>query len=87
MQANLMQTTPPKAVATPKNDTLAQAHALLVKQTQHAMMNHQDSSMWGICEGVLENASPRTAQQAVCCGDEPAAQVLAQYITYLESLL
>ncbi len=66
---------------------IAQARAELVKQTQNAMMKHQESGMWHICEGVLEQADETTAHAAVLEGDIPAGEVLNAYITYLEELL
>ncbi|MFI3168318.1 MAG: hypothetical protein R3Y06_00035 [Faecalibacterium sp.] len=67
--------------------TVAQARAELIKQTQYAMMSHQDSGMWAVCEGVLEKADQNTAHAAVLEGDIPAGEVLNKYIAHLEDLL
>ncbi len=64
-----------------------QAQAELIRQTKNAMMNHQDSAMWSLCNGVLEQASVTTAQNAALEGDGVAAEVLSKYIAYLEEML
>ncbi len=66
---------------------IAAAQSELIRQTQNAMMKHQDSAMWAVCEGVLEHADVETAKVAMQYGDLPAAQVLTAYINYLEELL
>ncbi len=66
---------------------LAQARAELLKQTRYAMMSHQESGMWALCEGVLEQADQTTAHAAALEGDIPAGEVLCKYIAYLEDLL
>ena len=42
-----------------------------------------DSQMWALCDGKAENASARTAFDAMRLGDKAGAEVVDTYIRYL----
>lgn len=55
----------------------------LVRQTKAAMEENKDSLMWELCEGKLENASPRTAFDAMRKNDAAATEVVEKYEEYI----
>lgn len=55
----------------------------LVNQTKAAMLQHNDSKMWELCEGEIDNAGGRTAFDAMRLGDKWATEVCENYIRYI----
>lgn len=55
----------------------------LVRQTKAAMQQNKDSVMWTLCDGKIENASGRTAFDAMRAGDEAGKAVVERYIDYI----
>lgn len=55
----------------------------LVRQTKAAMQENKDSIMWQLCDGKIENASGRTAFDAMRAGDEAGKMVVERYIDYI----
>ncbi len=55
----------------------------LIAQTKEAMLENKDSKMWQLCNGSVENASGRTAFDAMRLGDEAAHKVVDNYIYYV----
>lgn len=55
----------------------------LVRQTKAAMQENKDSIMWQLCDGKIENASGRTAFDAMRAGDEAGKYVVERYIDYI----
>lgn len=55
----------------------------LVRQTKRAMQENKDSYMWKLCDGNIENASGRTAFDAMRAGDESGKKVVERYIDYI----
>ncbi len=60
----------------------ASATALIAK-TKEAMLENKDSKMWLLCNGSVDNASGRTAFDAMRLGDEAAQKVVDNYIYYV----
>ncbi len=63
-------------------ETYASATAL-VNQTKEAMLEHRDSVMWELCGGDINNASGRTAFDAMRAGDEWGIKVVNGYIRHI----
>ncbi len=63
-------------------ETYASATAL-VNQTKEAMLAHKESKMWELCGGDIENASGRTAFDAMRAGDEWGTKVVNSYIRHI----
>lgn len=55
----------------------------LINQTKAAMLENKESKMWDLCDGKIENASGRTAFEAMRGGDEVAKTVVDRYINYV----
>lgn len=55
----------------------------LISQTKEAMLANKDSKMWQITNGNVDNASGRTAFDAMRLGDEAAKKVVDDYIYYV----
>ena len=55
----------------------------IIRQTKEAMKEHKESLMWELCDGKIENASGRTAFEAMRRGDEIAKMVVDNYIDYV----
>lgn len=55
----------------------------LTRQTREMMEKCPDSQMWALCDGKAENASARTAFDAMRLGDKAGAEVVDTYIRYL----
>lgn len=55
----------------------------LIRQTKEAMLNNKDSAMWQLVSGNIDNASGRTAFDAMRLGDATAKEVVDNYIYYL----
>lgn len=55
----------------------------LIAQTKEAMLENKDSKMWQLCNGSVDNASGRTAFDAMRLGDETAQTVVDNYIYYV----
>lgn len=55
----------------------------LISQTKEAMLENKDSKMWQLCNGSIDNASGRTAFDAMRLGDETAQTVVDKYIYYV----
>ena len=55
----------------------------LISQTKAAMLENKDSKMWQLCNGNVDNASGRTAFDAMRLGDETAQKVVDNYIYYI----
>lgn len=55
----------------------------LISQTKEAMLENKDSKMWELCNGSVENASGRTAFDAMRLGDKAAEKVVENYIYYV----
>lgn len=55
----------------------------LISQTKEAMLEDKDSKMWQITNGNIDNASGRTAFDAMRLGDETAKKVCDNYIYYV----
>ncbi len=55
----------------------------LISQTKEAMLNDKSSKMWQLCNDNVDNASGRTAFDAMRLGDETAKEVVDQYIYYV----
>ena len=55
----------------------------LIAQTKEAMLENKDSKMWQLCNGSVDNASGRTAFDAMRLGDEAAQKVVDNYIYYV----
>ncbi len=55
----------------------------LISQTKAAMLENKDSKMWQLTNGNVDNASGRTAFDAMRLGDEAAAKVVDNYIYYV----
>ena len=55
----------------------------LIAQTKEAMLENKDSKMWQLCNGSVDNASGRTAFDAMRLGDETAQKVVDNYIYYV----
>ncbi len=55
----------------------------LVKQTKQAMLENENSKMWELCDGDINNAGGRTAFDAMRLGDEVGTAVVNTYIRYV----
>ena len=55
----------------------------LISQTKEAMLENKDSKMWQLCNGSVDNASGRTAFDAMRLGDEAAQKVVDNYIHFV----
>lgn len=55
----------------------------LISQTKEAMLENKVSKMWQLCNGSVDNASGRTAFDAMRLGDEAAQKVVDNYIYYV----
>ncbi len=55
----------------------------LISQTKEAMLENKDSKMWQLTNGSVDNASGRTAFDAMRLGDEAAKKVVDNYIYYV----
>ena len=55
----------------------------LISQTKEAMLVNKDSKMWQLTNGNVDNASGRTAFDAMRLGDEAAKKVVDDYIYYV----
>ncbi len=55
----------------------------LIRQTKQAMIRFPESSMWQLCDGKLDNASGKTAFNAMRNGDEAGKAVVDNYIGYV----
>ena len=55
----------------------------LIRQTKAAMQQHPDSKMWGLCDGSVDNASGRTAFDAMRAGDVVGKEVVDRYIDHI----
>lgn len=55
----------------------------LISQTKEAMLENKDSKMWELCNGSIDNASGRTAFDAMRLGDKAAEKVVENYIYYV----
>lgn len=55
----------------------------LISQTKEAMLANKDSKMWQLTNGNVDNASGRTAFDAMRLGDEAAKKVVDNYIYYV----
>lgn len=55
----------------------------LISQTKEAMLENKDSKMWQLTNGSVDNASGRTAFDAMRLGDETAQKVVDNYIYYV----
>ena len=55
----------------------------LIRQTKQAMIRYPQSSMWQLCDGKIENASGKTAFNAMRNGDEAGAAVVNDYLGYI----
>ena len=55
----------------------------LISQTKEAMLENKESKMWQLCNGSIDNASGRTAFDAMRLGDEAAQKVVDNYIYYV----
>lgn len=55
----------------------------LISQTKEAMLANKDSKMWQLTNGSVDNASGRTAFDAMRLGDEAAKKVVDDYIYYV----
>jgi len=55
----------------------------LISQTKAKMLECPDSKMWALCDGDINNASGRTAFNAMYEGDEAAKDVVDKYIYYV----
>ncbi len=55
----------------------------LIAQTKEAMLENKDSKMWQVANGSIDNASGRTAFDAMRLGDEAAKKVVDNYIYYV----
>lgn len=55
----------------------------LISQTKEAMLANKDSKMWQLTNGNVDNASGRTAFDAMRLGDESAQKVVDDYIAYV----
>ena len=55
----------------------------LVKQTKQAMLENEDSKMWELCDGDINNAGGRTAFDAMRMGDAAGTKVVDNYIRYV----
>lgn len=55
----------------------------LINMTREAMSAHEDSKMWEIAGGSLENVDGKTAFDGMRAGDPAAKQVVDTYIEYL----
>ncbi len=63
-------------------ETYASATAL-ISQTKEKMLEHRDSKMWELTGGDIENASGRTAWDAMRAGDQYGKEVVDKYIWYV----
>lgn len=55
----------------------------LIRQTKAAMEADNDSYMWKLCSGSINNASGRTAFDAMRAGDKTGKAVVDTYISYI----
>ena len=55
----------------------------LIRQTKAAMKQHPDSKMWELCGGSEDNASGRTAFDAMRAGDAAGRDVVDRYIDHI----
>ena len=55
----------------------------LISQTKEAMLEDKESKMWQLVNGNIDNASGRTAFDAMRMGDETAKKVVDNYIYYV----
>jgi len=55
----------------------------LIRQTKQAMIKYNDSAMWDLCEGNIDNASGRTAFDAMRKGDKAGKIVVDEFIKFL----
>jgi len=55
----------------------------LIRQTKAAMEADKDSYMWKLCSGSINNASGRTAFDAMRAGDKTGKAVVDTYISYI----
>lgn len=55
----------------------------LISQTKEAMLEDKESKMWQLVNGNIDNASGRTAFDAMRLGDETAKKVVENYIYYV----
>lgn len=55
----------------------------LISQTKEAMLEDKESKMWQVVNGNIDNASGRTAFDAMRLGDETAKKVVDNYIYYV----
>ncbi len=55
----------------------------LIRQTKQAMTRYPKSKMWELCKNDIENASGRTAFDAMRMGDEAGKSVVDEYIKYV----
>lgn len=55
----------------------------LIRQTKRKMKEFPESEMWKICDGDLEKVNGKTAFDGMRAGDQPAREVVRQFINYL----
>ena len=55
----------------------------LIRQTKQAMLRFPDSDMWKICENDINNASGRTAFDAMRRGDSAGTKVVGEYTRFV----
>ncbi len=55
----------------------------LIRQTKRKMKEFPESEMWKICGGDLEKVNGKTAFDGMRAGDQPAREVVRQFINYL----
>lgn len=55
----------------------------LIRQTKQAMIKYPKSLMWELCENNIDNASGRTAFDAMRKDDEAAKTVVDEYLKYV----
>lgn len=55
----------------------------LIRQTQEKMTRYPQSVMWELCGRDLAKVNGRTAFDGMRRGDEPATQVVRQYVSYI----
>ncbi len=55
----------------------------LIRQTQRAMQEHPESTMWKLAENNIEKVSGRTAFDAMRAGDPVGKAVVDQYLRYV----
>lgn len=55
----------------------------LIRQTKQAMLRFPKSNMWALCDNNINNASGRTAFDAMRNGDSAAAEVVKEYTHFV----